>query len=179
MEKKSIRNNIFLPLLSLGALVFIDRWTKALAVTHLAGKEDVILIPGVLQLHYLENTGAAFSILENKMLFFYLLTPLLCFLLLYAYVRIPKSTRFFCIHAILLCLIAGAIGNYIDRIQNQYVIDFIYFSLINFPVFNVADIYVTCSVILLILLILFYYSDEEIEVLSKAIWQKRERKNNG
>ncbi|MDY3716667.1 MAG: signal peptidase II, partial [Blautia sp.] len=56
---------------------------------------------------------------------------------------------------------AGAIGNLIDRVRLGYVVDFIYFSLIDFPVFNVADIYVTGSMILLILLVLFFYKNEE------------------
>ncbi len=61
-------------------------------------------------------------------------------------------------------LFAGALGNYIDRILNHYVIDFVYFSLINFPVFNVADIYVTCTVILLFVLLLFYYKEDELRL---------------
>lgn len=61
----------------------------------------------------------------------------------------------------LFFLTSGALGNLIDRIRLKYVIDFIYFSLIDFPVFNVADIYVTVSMIVLLLLVLFYYKDED------------------
>ena len=75
---------------------------------------------------------------------------------------------------VLIFLIAGAIGNFIDRVLYQYVIDFIYVSLINFPVFNVADIYVTCSVVVLFLLILFVYSDEDLSVIMDKMkfWKK-------
>ena len=59
---------------------------------------------------------------------------------------------------------AGAIGNLIDRMIHHYVIDFFYFSLINFPIFNVADIYVTLSAIALILVIFFYYKEEDYAV---------------
>ena len=77
-------------------------------------------------------------------------------------------------HLILIFLIAGAIGNFIDRILYHYVIDFIYFSLINFPVFNVADIYVTCSVFVLFILILFVYSEDELSTIldSLKFWKK-------
>ena len=60
---------------------------------------------------------------------------------------------------------AGGIGNLIDRVRLNYVVDFIYFSLIDFPVFNVADIYVTVSMFLLLILVLFYYKDEDFQFL--------------
>ena len=73
-----------------------------------------------------------------------------------------RQKKFVYLDYIIVFLIAGAIGNYIDRIMNNYVVDFIYFSLINFPVFNVADCYVTVSVILLLILIMWYYTDEDL-----------------
>ena len=66
-----------LALVTFVVLLWLDQWTKQLAVTHLMNQSDVFLIPGVLQLHYLENTGAAFSLLENKMWLFYIFTPIL------------------------------------------------------------------------------------------------------
>ena len=64
---------------------------------------------------------------------------------------------------IMIFMIAGAIGNLIDRVMQQYVVDFLYFKLINFPIFNVADIYVTCAAIALLILGFIYYKDEDIE----------------
>ena len=65
-------------------------------------------------------------------------------------------------------LVSGAIGNFIDRVRFGYVRDFIYFKLINFPVFNVADCYVVIGCILFGILILFYYKDQEFDwVLQK------------
>ena len=64
-------------------------------------------------------------------------------------------------HILLTFISAGAVGNLIDRIQLGYVRDFIYFSIIDFPVFNVADIYVTVSTALLVILVLFYYREED------------------
>ena len=63
----------------------------------------------------------------------------------------------------MLFFTAGAIGNFIDRITQQYVVDFLYFKLIDFPIFNVADIYVTCAAFAMILLGFFYYKDEDVE----------------
>ena len=87
----------------------------------------------------------------------------------------PKSKKFLPLNYIIVFLIAGAVGNYIDRIINHYVVDFIYFSLINFPVFNVADCYVTVSVIILFILILFFYKDEDLDYLKQCL----RIKNNG
>ena len=66
---------------------------------------------------------------------------------------------------ILLLFVAGAIGNLIDRICQNYVVDFFYFKLIDFPIFNVADIYVTVAAIMFIVLCLFYYKEEDFEFL--------------
>jgi signal peptidase II len=155
-------------------LVCLDQWTKYLAVAHLKQQPDIILIPKVLQLHYLENTGAAFSMLENKMLLFYISTPIIVALIFYIYIRISGIASVRRLQILLVLIMAGAIGNFIDRILHQYVVDFIYFSLIDFPVFNVADIYVTCSVILLFLLILFGMSENDLAEMTDAIkWEKK------
>ena len=69
------------------------------------------------------------------------------------------------LRVIAVLFLAGAAGNFIDRVRQGFVVDFFYFSLINFPIFNVADIYVTVSMIVLILLCAFYYHDHEIDVL--------------
>ena len=77
----------------------------------------------------------------------------------------PVSRRMLPLRLITVALAAGAIGNMIDRIVHHYVVDFIYFCLIDFPIFNVADIYVTCSCVLALILIFFYYEDEEFDFL--------------
>ena len=69
-------------------------------------------------------------------------------------------------HIVLTFVIAGAIGNFIDRVVNQYVVDFIYFSLIDFPKFNVADIYITCGCFIIFFFVLFIYKDEDFQFLS-------------
>lgn len=159
--KKSI--SLIYALFLVVLLVFLDQLTKYLAVHHLMNNSDVVLIPGVLQLHYLENTGAAFSLLQGRQLLFAVITPILLLFLVYSVIRMPQEKKYSLLNYIVVIVIAGAIGNYIDRILNNYVVDFIYFSLINFPVFNVADIYVTCSVFILAYLILFYYKEEDLQ----------------
>ena len=99
------------------------------------------------------------------MIFFAVLTIVVLVLLAIVYQRIPLNRRFLPLNIIAVGIFAGAAGNLIDRVIHHYVIDFFYFSLINFPIFNVADIYVTVSMIVLILLCAFYYHDHEIDVL--------------
>ncbi|MBR1635466.1 MAG: signal peptidase II [Lachnospiraceae bacterium] len=160
--KSRMRFLIFF-LVSTVLLCAVDAFTKQLAVRLLQGRDDVVLIPGALQLHYLENTGAAFGILRGQMWIFCVLTVVVCFGIVSVLLRLPLERRFMPLAAVLIFLLAGAFGNFADRIRLHYVVDFIYFSLINFPVFNIADIYVTCSVFVLILLLLFYYSEEDLE----------------
>ncbi|MBR5636215.1 MAG: signal peptidase II [Pseudobutyrivibrio sp.] len=150
-------------------LIVLDQVTKFLAVNNLMNKDDFVLIPNVLEFHYLENTGAAFSLLSGKQLLFAVITPILLIALVYILIRMPQVKKFTLLNYIIVFIIAGAVGNYIDRISNNYVVDFIYFSLINFPVFNVADIYVTCSVIALFFVIIFYYKDEDLEEIKRSL----------
>ena len=165
--KKSV--SLLYSLILIILLIALDQFTKVLAVRHLMNKSDIILIPNVLQLHYLENTGAAFSILEGKQIVFAIITPILLVALCYILVKMPRAKKYQALDYIIVFLVAGAIGNYIDRIINNYVVDFIYFSLINFPVFNVADCYVTVSVILLLILIMWYYTDEDLDDIKKGL----------
>ena len=74
----------------------------------------------------------------------------------------PYQKKFIPLRIVLTILAAGAIGNFIDRITAGYVVDFIYFEIINFPIFNVADIYVCISVIILMYLLIFHYKEEEL-----------------
>lgn len=76
-----------------------------------------------------------------------------------------KMDKYKDLRILFLFVFSGAVGNMIDRIRLGYVIDMFDFRLINFPVFNVADIYVTCSMIILLILILFKYKDNELEDL--------------
>ncbi len=173
MEMDSKPKKYSAPLLYAGMILFVfvlvlaDQFTKHLAVLFLKNRPPVVLIPGILELQYLENRGAAFSMLQNRQGFFYVLTTVFLVLILLFMRRVPKTRRMRPLILTLLVLAAGACGNLIDRVVSKYVVDFIYFVVIDFPVFNVADIYVTLSVISLIILILFHYRDNDLDFLKK------------
>lgn len=187
MKRKSKKTVVFGGLL-MAILVILDQVTKFLAASMLKGHSAVELIPGVFELRYLENQSAAFGVdivsilqkvfhfsyfeehpeafLSCKMALFSVFTIIVIVLLMMLYVRVPEANkRFYYMDAIILCFTAGAIGNCIDRVVHNYVIDFFYFRLINFPIFNVADIYVTVSAFFLIVLGLFYYKEEDFELI--------------
>jgi len=152
------------PIIFAALLVIIDQLTKLAAIANLKGDETgIILIPSVLRLFYLENYGSAFGMLQNQRVFFIILTAIILIGIIWVYSKLPDTGRIIPLRIVLIVLSAGAIGNLIDRIIHIYVVDFIYFELINFPVFNVADIYVTLSVFTLLYLMFFFYKDEEFE----------------
>ena len=155
-------------ILALVVLIGFDQWTKYLAAHFLKGKEAIPLIPDVFELQYLENQGAAFGMFQNKIIFFVILTVVILLGIGFLYYKLPPTRHYFALHSLAVVLAAGAIGNMIDRIQYHYVIDFLYFKCIQFPVFNVADCYVTISMILLCILVLFYYKDEDLKAI--GLW---------
>lgn len=148
--------------------VFLDQYTKFLAVTHLQDG-PVSIIDGVFQLHYLENRGAAFGLLQNRQIFFLIVGIIVLFLVVFLYIGMPQEKRFLPIRICLISITAGAIGNMIDRIRFQYVVDFLYFELIDFPIFNVADIFATVATFGFVILLLFYYKEEDIDRILHSI----------
>ena len=149
-------------------LIWLDQFTKHLAKTILKASGPFSLIPGVLELQYVENRGAAFGILQNRQFFFILMTVVVLAFVVLAAARLPEKTYYLPLFICLTLVAAGAVGNLIDRVVHHYVTDFIYFSLIDFPVFNVADIYVTCAAFALVLLMMFFYKDEDLELILKG-----------
>lgn len=152
-------------LLLVAGLIAIDQWTKQLAVLHLKNKAPVVLIDGVLELLYTENRGMAFGLLQNRRTLFILVTILVVCGLCYFYARIPRERRFLPLRAAVILIVAGAIGNFIDRIRLSYVVDFIYIKLIDFPVFNIADCFVTMTAFWAFLLLIFFYKEEDMKRL--------------
>ena len=159
-------------ILAAALLIGLDQWTKYLAVLHLKGQSPIVLWDGVFELHYLENRGAAFGILQGQKGIFLICTAAILVLIAYFYNRLPTGRRFFLMRLVGVLLTAGAIGNLIDRMRYSYVVDFLYFKLIDFPVFNVADCYVTVGAVLLAVLVLFVYKEDDLSFLSL-------RKKNG
>lgn len=150
----------------LALLILLDQLTKHFAVVYLKDKDSLTLIDGVFELNYLENRGAAFGLLQNQKFFFIFIAVIILMVILYVLIKTPNQNQYIKLHAALVLIASGAIGNMIDRIRFDYVVDFFYFSLINFPIFNVADIYVTVAAVYLIILLLFVYKETDLEFLS-------------
>ena len=152
-------------------LVLLDQITKLLALQNLKGQDPVILIPDIFQLLYVENRGAAFGIMQNRQWLFLIITIVVLAALLWIIPKIPGEKHFLPLKLCLYFIGAGAVGNMIDRIFRGYVVDFFYFELIDFPVFNVADIYVTTAAVVLIVLVVFLYKEEDFD----RIFQKKDK----
>lgn len=147
-------------------LIFLDQLTKHFAVLYLKNKASLKLIDGVFELHYLENTGAAFGMLQGQKLFFIMIAAVILVIIVYVLFKTPNNKKYTKLHVVLVMIAAGAVGNMLDRLRLDYVVDFLYFSLINFPIFNIADIYVTCAAVLLVIFLLFVYKESDLEFLS-------------
>ena len=147
-------------------LVAFDYLTKYLAVAHLKDKQAFTLINGVLELNYLENKGAAFGMLQNQGGFFIFVAVIVLGVIAYILYKTPNDKKYNLMHILLSLIAAGAIGNMIDRIRLDYVVDFIYIVLINFPIFNVADMYVSFATVILVLALLFYYKESDLSFIS-------------
>ena len=160
-------------LISFILLILFDQWTKSLAVANLMNQEPFVIVKDVFQLRYLENRGAAFGMMQGQQTFFVISALIAVAIITYVYFKLPREKRFHPLRAVVLFIAAGAVGNLIDRLVLGYVVDFFYFELIDFPIFNVADIYVTCATIILALLILFYYKEDELDCL----FPKKKEKN--
>ena len=147
-------------------LVGLDQLTKYWAQKYLLDGPFVIW-DGVFELHYSTNTGAAFGILQDKRGFFLVCTCIILAAVLYLYRKIPATKKYLPLNAVCVTVFAGAIGNFLDRLRLEYVIDLLYFKLIRFPVFNVADCYVTISCAVFAYLIFFYYKESDFDFLEK------------
>lgn len=164
MTKKKI-TTLVLDLLFILLFIAGDQYSKAGAIANLKEQEALKLVPDVLHFHYLENHGAAFGMLQNQKLFFIFMAVIILVLIAFVLIKAPEQKKYTGMHVCLVLIGAGAVGNMIDRIRYGYVVDFIYFILIDFPIFNVADIYVTLGTAMLILLIFFYYKEEDFKFL--------------
>ena len=156
------------------AVIALDQFTKWLTVTYLKPMGEIPLIENVLHLEYVENRGAAFGSLQGQMAFFYLATALMMALMIWALYR--NWVRGNAGRAVVLCLIGGTLGNFIDRVRLGYVVDMISFTLIDFPVFNVADIFLTCGCVALFVYFIFF--DEKLQNAAKASQKEEDANGN-
>lgn len=128
----------------------------------LKGHPSVSVIKGILDFRYLENNGAAFGLLKEQTAFFILVGIIVLVAIVYVVYKCPPNRKSIPENIFLAFIAGGAVGNFIDRIIYGYVIDFIYFRAINFPVFNVADFYLSVGTVLLIIFMLFYYKEYDL-----------------
>jgi signal peptidase II len=155
-----MKKNIIILIITSLLLVLLDQLTKFIIVKTMSIGETIPLIDGVLHITSHRNFGAAWGILEGQIEFFVLIT--IASLGVFGY--FAKDVDFknkFLYSASISMLIGGTIGNFIDRIGGEGVVDFIDFRIINFPIFNVADICLTCGCALLAFYLLFLESKEE------------------
>jgi signal peptidase II len=135
--------------------LFLDRITKLWSKNTIKGKDDIVLIKDFFGLTYTENRGAAFSILQNKVIFLALITSIVIIAMVYYLIKLRQGSTL--IKVSLSLIISGALGNLIDRVYYRYVVDFIMFhykDVYTFPIFNVADTMVVIGTGLLALYII-------------------------
>lgn len=147
-------------------LLVVDQVTKYLAIIKLKGQKPIVLISEVLELQYLENRGSAFGMLQNQKIFILFVGVIFMTVMIFFLFKVPSERKFIPAHLILTLVIAGGIGNMIDRVRFDFVVDFISFVLIDFPIFNVADIYIVVGTIALFVLFMFVYKEKDLEFLS-------------
>lgn len=144
-----------IPAFAAAILIGLDQAAKYLALINLKPIGSMVFIKGILDFTFVENRGVAFGMFSGQRWFILLLTGLITVALLYYYKKLPKTKEYQLVRMVMILIFSGAIGNMIDRVFRGYVVDFFEFSFINFPVFNVADIYVVVGVCILAFLILF------------------------
>jgi len=143
-------------------LIVLDQWLKLYAIAHLQGTAPRTLVDSFIRLTYLENRGVAFGFMANlsgaqwllAILKIVLISALLCY-----YFWLPRKSRMWVVRVPVLFIIAGGIGNLIDRIRLGFVVDMLEFTFVRFPVFNLADVFVTAGVFTLVFVMLVVVKD--------------------
>ena len=146
-------------------IVAVDQWTKYLTVANIALYQDIEFIPGFLGLTYVQNTGAAFSSFEGQQWLFALIFAVFTAAILWEYFKSPMPFTGFdrwCIAAVY----GGGLGNMIDRVRLGYVVDMIEAKFMRFPVFNVADCFITCGCIAMMVSLIFF---------NRAFWKEEKK----
>lgn len=145
------------------ALVGVDQFSKYLAVNILKPQNTISIIDNIFSLTFVENRGAAFGIFQGRTTILSVITIFIVIGIIYFYIKLPKNKVYTWLRFSLILIISGALGNFIDRVRQGYVVDFFHATFINFPVFNIADIYVVTGAILMAILVIFFIKEEEKE----------------
>ena len=152
-------------LVTAAALLALDLWLKSWAAATLPGQPGRDIIPGVLGLTYTRNTGAAFGLFAGFEWGRWVLTAVKIVLmagLLWVFHRLPPGKRYWLLRAPIILIFAGGIGNLYDRMTLGYVRDMLAFLFVNFPIFNLADVYVTTGAFVGAFIMLFVIKDVKL-----------------
>lgn len=162
MEEKKINKKIIMSLIWTAVVIFLtiaDQVTKYLITSNFEYAEKKEVIPGFFYLHYVRNTGSAFSFLADQSWGIYFLSgfSIIVGLAIFVFMIYTSDHGFKFMSFALSLLTAGAIGNVIDRIRLSYVVDFLRFDFGSwtFPIFNFADICAVCGTIIIICIAIF------------------------
>jgi len=172
-QEKSVRI-FFLPVILISLLTAIDQFTKFVVQSNFELYESKPVIDGVFAFTYIQNRGMAWGMFQGKIPVFLIFTSIFLILAFRIMYNVVDKKRYAMVKYMLVLLISGAIGNLIDRVKLGYVVDFFSFELIDFPVFNVADIYVVISMVSAMILLLFVYSNEEVDEILKIFGKSNE-----
>lgn len=146
-------------LLLSGVLIALDQWFKWWIVNQYNFGDSQTIIPNVLSLTHIRNTGGAFSLFEGQQIFFIVITIVAVVAVIYYLIQHLHESKWLTIG--LSFFLAGAIGNFIDRIRLGYVVDMFRFDFINFPIFNIADMALVTGVIMIFIYILLDERDKK------------------
>ena len=152
-EKNQLKIQSLLPwsLILIVGLIIVDQIVKHWVTSNIPLNGSRTFIPGLLDLDNLHNTGAAWSMLEGRQWFFAVITVIAIIVVAYL---MWKNRRSAWIMTGLSLIMAGAVGNFIDRLSQRYVVDMFALKNVNFPVFNVADACLTVGVFIMLIVVL-------------------------
>ena len=166
MNKSRFKKKILIwNLICLFFLNILDRLAK-FAAEYYCENENYVILKDTFEITYLKNVGGAFGILDNQRFFFIFIAALFICLIIFFMIAIPNDQRFNALHIWMSFVLAGIIGNMADRIVYGYVIDWIYISKINFPVFNLSDVFITLGTFFTIITVLFRLKEKDFEFLN-------------
>lgn len=138
-------------------IVLVDQFTKFQAIKYLKDQKPYVIIKDYFELHYVENYGAAFGILQQMRVLFLIITSLVLLFIIFYLFKNHQNLTVLAKFSIML-LLGGAIGNFIDRARLGYVVDFLRVNVTksyDFPVFNIADMAIVVSTIFIVYVVLF------------------------
>ncbi len=160
MKKK----NMIIGLIIAFVIMAIDQIIKFIVTSNMKLESEIKVFGDIFTLHYIRNTGSAWGMLSGHTVILIIVSIFAILVIGYVFMNIYQP-RYLALRLCLAMILGGALGNLIDRIRLKYVVDYLYFKLIDFPVFNFADIFVTVPVILMVLLVIFKYKGNDFDVI--------------